>query len=152
MRITQASQPDTGEWSALRGALWPDAGVDEHLADIAAMLAEAGRAICFLARSDDGASVGFAEVSLRYDYVNGCSTSPVGFLEGLYVTPAARRQGIARELVTAAEAWSAQKGCREFASDVLLENVESQKVHEALGFTETDRVVYFHKPLAAQEG
>ena len=37
------------------------------------------------------------------DYVNGCTTSPVGFLEGLYVAAAARRQGVARALCDAAE-------------------------------------------------
>jgi aminoglycoside 6'-N-acetyltransferase I len=38
-------------------------------------------------------------------------------------------------------------GCSEFASDTLLDNVESHKFHAALGFQETERVVYFRKIL-----
>lgn len=147
MKVTPASPQDTADWLALRRQLWPEASVDEHRGDIEKMLGDAERAACFLARSADGAVAGFAEVSLRHDYVNGCSTSPVGFLEGLFVVPQSRRQGVARALVAAAEAWAAHHGCREFASDVLVENVESQEVHAALGFSETDRVVYFHKRL-----
>lgn len=152
MQVTPASPQDAADWLALRRQLWPEPSADEHRANIEKMLAHAERAVCLLARSADGAVAGFAEVALRHDYVNGCSTSPVGFLEGLFVVPKARRQGVARALVAAAEAWAAHHGCREFASDVLVENVESQTVHAALGFAETDRVVYFHKSLVPLKG
>jgi aminoglycoside 6'-N-acetyltransferase I len=36
---------------------------------------------------------------------------------------------------------------RELASDALLDNNGSHAMHEALGFTETERVVYFRKAL-----
>jgi aminoglycoside 6'-N-acetyltransferase I len=152
MRVTPATPPDAADWLALRAQLWPEASADEHRADIEKMLGDTERAICLLARSAGGAVAGFAEVSLRRDYVNGCSTSPVGFLEGLFVVAGSRRKGVARALVAAAEDWAARHGCSEFASDVLLENVESQKAHAALGFFETDRVVYFHKSLMPRKG
>lgn len=151
MAVTQASQHDAGDWYSLRRALWPHASDDDHRTDIAKILGNDECAACFLARTNDEALAGFAEVTLRRDYVNGCATSPVGFLEGLYVAPAARRRGTARALVAAAEAWAASRGCSEFASDVLVENVESRKVHAALGFSETERVVYFHKLLAPRK-
>jgi aminoglycoside 6'-N-acetyltransferase I len=151
MGVTQAAQHDADDWFSLRRALWPHASDDKHRADIAKMLGNDKRAACFLARTGDGLA-GFAEVTLRGDYVNGCSTSPVGFLEGLFVVPAVRRRGAARALVAAAEDWAARHGCREFASDVSVENLESQKVHAALGFSETERVVYFHKTLTPQKG
>jgi aminoglycoside 6'-N-acetyltransferase I len=91
-------------------------------------------------------AVAFAEVSLR-PYVNGCKSSPVAFLEGLYVDPAWRLQGVARELVRAAEAWGRRAGCAEFASDIHLENHISHATHLALGFAETERVIYFRKAL-----
>ncbi len=37
--------------------------------------------------------------ALRGDYVNGTSTSPVAFVEGLYVAPTHRRAGIARTML-----------------------------------------------------
>ena len=105
-------------------------------------------AIAYVARGNDGNAVAFAEATLRKDYVNGCSTAPVGFLEGLYVEPAYRGHGLARLLSKALEEWAIGLGCTEFASDVLLHNEAGQRAHEALGYTETERVVFYAKWLA----
>jgi aminoglycoside 6'-N-acetyltransferase I len=43
--------------------------------------------------------------------------------------------------------WARARGCRELASDALLDNEASQRAHRALGFEETERVVYFSKKL-----
>ncbi|MDH7639278.1 aminoglycoside 6'-N-acetyltransferase [Sphingomonas oryzagri] len=139
------------DWSILRGELWADGTAEDHRTFAAASLDEPTRLIAFLARDGDGAPVGFAEASLRFDYVNGCATSPVGFLEGLYVREAARRRGIARGLVVAVEQWARGCGCTELASDALLENAVSQKVHRGVGFAETERVVFFRKSLEIPE-
>jgi aminoglycoside 6'-N-acetyltransferase I len=95
----------------------------------------------------DVAAVGFIEASVRTDYVNGTQSSPVAFLEGLYVVPEARRKGVARALVAAVERWGCDVGCSEFASDASIENQLSHTVHRALGFQETERVVFFRKRL-----
>ena len=79
--------------------------------------------------------------------MNGCNTSPVGFLEGLYVEPRYRKRGLARLLCSAVEDWAKGMGCSEFASDVLLQNEMGQRVHEALGFNATDRVVFYLKQI-----
>jgi aminoglycoside 6'-N-acetyltransferase I len=92
---------------------------------------------------------GFAEVLLRSDPVNGCETSPVAFLEGLWVGLPYRRRGIARQLIGAAEDWARSLGCREFASDALVGNIPSHGVHIATGFAQTERVVCFRKRLRA---
>lgn len=90
---------------------------------------------------------GFVEASVRADCVNGTESSPVAFLEGLYVVSEARRMGIATALVAAVCRWAQSVGCRELASDALLENQVSHTVHQALGFEETERVVFFRKAL-----
>ncbi len=100
-----------------------------------------------LAIDSNNAVVGFAEAGLRVDPVNGTDGSPVGFLEGLYVVPTWRRQGIGRALVQAVEQWTRSRGCFELASDALLDNRESHAAHAAYGFKETERVVYFNKRL-----
>lgn len=79
--------------------------------------------------------------------MNGTSSSPVAFLEGLYVRPEARNRGIARGLVEAVSEWALSRGCSELASDTQLENLASQAVHERLGFVETERTVFFRKSL-----
>jgi aminoglycoside 6'-N-acetyltransferase I len=104
-------------------------------------------AVVFVAEREGGRGLaGFAEVATR-PYADGCETSPVAYLEGWYVDPDARRHGVGRALVRAAEGWARERGLREFASDALLENVISQRAHEALGFVEVERAVRYRKPL-----
>jgi aminoglycoside 6'-N-acetyltransferase I len=133
------------EWLALRAALWPDASDADHFRGMADALAR-GHYIR-LARGGGGVALGFVEASKRVDYVNGTDSSPVAFIEGIYVVPEFRRQGVARALVDAVVHWAKEKGCRELASDSLLLNIEAHAVHRALGFDETERVVYFRKVL-----
>ena len=101
----------------------------------------------FVAYDAKRRAVGLIEVAARGDYVNGTRTSPVAFLEGIYVVPDARRRGVARELVACAERWASSLGIREFASDARIENEASHAMHRHLGFGETERVVYFRKDL-----
>jgi aminoglycoside 6'-N-acetyltransferase I len=129
----------------MRNALWPHAAA-ENSDEITALLADAEQA-AFVARDDAGEPMGFAEASIRRDHVNGCDTSPVGFLEGIYVVDDARRQGVARRLVAAVAEWSRALGCVELASDAAVDNNSSHRMHEALGFSETERVVYFRRML-----
>jgi len=143
MHIVPATWVDREDLAALRRALWPDAGDG----DIARMLHEPARFAAFIAREPNCGAIGFAEASLRHDYVNGCDTSPVGFLEGLYVVPYFRRRGVAASLVRAVEQWTLAQGARELASDALIDNFDGQRMHVALGFQEVERVVSFHKRL-----
>ena len=145
--IKPCTSVEQAGWLQLRMALWPADRAD-HLQEMQELCAQAGRYAQFLAYSALGEPQGLVEVALRSDYVNGTESSPVGFLEGLYVAPAFRKQGIAAMLVKTAEQWAREQGCTEMASDALLDNTASQAMHRALGFVETERVVYFRKPLS----
>ncbi|MGW6728036.1 aminoglycoside 6'-N-acetyltransferase [Nocardia sp. NPDC055029] len=147
MRIHPCGADDLDELASLRAQLWPDSSVDEHRADVGEQYDDSRGAAAFLARDDRGTAVGFGEVTLRHDYVNGCDTSPVAFLEGLYVAPTHRRSGVARALCAALEAWGRDQGCTELGSDALLTNVTGQEMHAALGFAERERVVFYRKIL-----
>ena len=92
-------------------------------------------------------SVGFAECQLRHDYVEGTESSPVGYLEGIFVSEEYRKSGIAKGLLSACEAWAKAQGCREFASDCELENTQSLHFHLHTGFTEANRIICFAKKL-----
>jgi aminoglycoside 6'-N-acetyltransferase I len=141
--VTPASSTDRA-WLSLRSRLWPHPE-SEHLREMADTLARGH--FVRLAFAPDGSAVGFVEASQRVDYVNGTSTSPVAFVEGLYVEPSARRKGVARALVAEVEHWAAAQGCSELASDSPVENVMAHAAHRALGFEETERVVYFRRAL-----
>ncbi len=138
---------EDSDWLALREMLWPDSGREEHAAEMARVAEEPFRFGQFVARDAAGARLGFAEVSLRTDYVNGTESSPVAFIEGLFVLPHARRQGVAGALMAAIVAWARARGCSELASDALLDNTGSHAMHAALGFAETERVVFFRRTL-----
>ena len=147
-RCTSANQSG---WLPLRQALWPHCAEAEHLSEMTQFVAQSDRYIQLIAYAESHEPVGLAEASLRHDYVNGTETSPVAFLEGLYVVPTHRRRGLARSLVTAIAEWAVSRRCREFASDAPLENEVSHAVHTSLGFAETERVVYFRKALLAND-
>lgn len=144
-QITPPQGPGDRAWLALRRALWPDGPQAEHLLGMADTLARGHHVR--LAVGATGLALGFVEASRRVDYVNGATSSPVAFLEGLYVVPQARRQGIARSLVESVIEWALRQGCRELASDSLLDNAAAHAAHRALGFEETERVVYFRRAL-----
>ena len=91
--------------------------------------------------------VGFAQCGLRTDYVEGTETSPVGYLEGIFVKANYRNNGYARELLLACEMWTKDMGCTEFASDCELDNTNSLKFHMAMGFVEANRIICFKKNL-----
>jgi aminoglycoside 6'-N-acetyltransferase I len=156
IRIRHAEPADANPWLALRRELWPEederslaAGAARFFADPRPGPGTMPEAV--LVAVEAGAVpvlVGFAEVSRRA-YAEGCETSPVGFLEGWYVVPARRRQGVGRALVAAAEGWARALGCREFASDALAENTVSAAAHRALGFEEVEVIRCFRKDLAS---
>jgi len=139
---------DEPGWLAFREALWDDCPRDEHLEEMASFLADTARFAQFMAcRSDDGRPVGFVEASLRVDYVNGTDSSPVTFIEGVYVDPSHRRHGVARALLAPVRAWALAQGCTELASDAAIDNHASHALHRAMAFEETERVVFFRLPL-----
>ena len=141
----QAVDADAAEVAALACELWPEHSAEEMAEEFESLLTREDAAV-FLYR-EQGKAVGFAQCQLHRDYVEGTKTSPVGYLEGIYVREDVRRQGIARKLLSACESWAKVQGCMEFASDCELNNVKSQRFHQAVGFEEANRIVAYVKKL-----
>ena len=59
-------------------------------------------AVCFINYADDK-PIGFAQCQLRHDYVVGTESSPVGYLEGIYLSEGYRKNGYAAELLSECE-------------------------------------------------
>lgn len=95
----------------------------------------------------DSINIGFAQVQLRHDYVEGTESSPVGYLEGIYVKEEYRKCGYAVKLLQSCEQWAKEQGCTEFASDCELTNDTSLAFHLKAGFTEANRIICFTKQL-----
>lgn len=145
MEIRRAGHMELAAVCALALCLWPGHERAELEEEFASLLEKPDAAL-YLA-SDGELPVGFAQCQLRRDYVEGTETSPVGYLEGIYVTEAFRNKGVARMLLQCCERWAAEQGCEEFASDCELDNTVSQQFHQKLGFEEANRIVCFTKRL-----
>jgi aminoglycoside 6'-N-acetyltransferase I len=139
---------DAPDWLRMREALWPEDGAGTHAGEIEQYFAGALRMPLevLVAVAETGGAVGFAELSIR-NYAEDCVTDRVAYLEGWYVAPEWRRQGVGKSLVEAAEAWARSEGCTEFGSDALLDNETSAAAHRALGFEETVQIRCFKKQL-----
>ena len=101
----------------------------------------------FFLKYENEVPIGFAQCHLRYDYVEGTETTPVGYLEGIFVKEGYRNKGYAKELLNECETWAKRKGCHEFASDCEIDNISSFGFHKAMNFTEVNRIICFTKKL-----
>jgi len=150
--LVRLARPDDRDaLSLLFAALWPEESAEEHAKELTSLLSGKFPSVMplliWVAESSDGAMIGFIEAGLR-SCADGCDMSrPVGYVEGWYIAENYRRAGIGSALLRAAEDWAREQGCTEMASDALLENILSQDVHRAAGFTEVDRAVKYRKGL-----
>ncbi|MBQ8822113.1 MAG: GNAT family N-acetyltransferase [Lachnospiraceae bacterium] len=143
--IKQATKADALTLAELAIQMWEDNTV-EGLTEEFAELVSGENAVCYILYEGE-VPIGFAQCQLRFDYVEGTETSPVGYLEGIFIREDFRHKGYAKELLQACEAWAKGKGCTEFASDCELDNVSSWQFHLAMGFQEANRVICFTKGL-----
>ena len=143
--IRKAAVEDAQKVASLATKMWKSHTMEELTEEFCDYISKES-SIVFLAMSDESA-VGFAQCGLRHDYVEGTESSPVGYLEGVFVEAAYRRQGIARELVSACQLFAKEQGCTEFASDCELDNEESLQFHLRMGFKEANRIICFTKRL-----
>lgn len=145
MKIERAQQRHLDAVTNLALQLWPAHEYTELRQEIGEILSQPDAA--FFLAFDGETPVGFAQCQLRRDYVEGTESSPVGYLEGIFVAEGCRHQGIARELLVACEIWAKAQGCAEFASDCELSNTESLRFHLRVGFLEANRIICFAKKL-----
>jgi aminoglycoside 6'-N-acetyltransferase I len=145
MQVRPLAHGDIADWVDLRAALWPEQPREELEAEGCAAIAAESPLVVFVA-DVDGRLAGFIEISLR-SYAEGCTGSPVPYVEGWYVRSEARRRGIGGALMRAVEAWCRERGHAELGSDALAENALSRAAHAALGFGEVETLVVFRKVL-----
>jgi aminoglycoside 6'-N-acetyltransferase I len=146
--VRPVTPADADDWLAMRCALWPDGSPAEHGKEIRRYFSGTAREpqAVLIAGEPGEPLVGFVELSIR-PCAEGCRTDRVAYLEGWYVAPGARRTGVGRALVAAAERWGRAQGCTEMASDTQPDNAVSAAAHAALGFEDAGLVRCFRKTL-----
>jgi len=143
----QVVRPDQfTQWRGLRDALYSGLEAEFHDDEMDQIYASEDQRCLVALMPPHARVVGFVEISLR-NIVDGCDGSPVGYFEGLYVSPEARGRGIARALMQGACDWFRQQGCSEIATDSELDDTEAQAFWSAMGFDELWRVVQFRRAL-----
>ncbi len=143
--IKRATIEDAKTVAGLAIKMWKSHTVEELTEEFREYICK-GNCEVILAILDDCA-VGFAQCGLRNDYVEGTDTSPVGYLEGIFVEEHYRKNGLAKEMLDACQKWAKEQHCTEFASDCELVNEDSRKFHLKMGFEEANRIICFTKKL-----
>jgi ribosomal protein S18 acetylase RimI-like enzyme len=87
--------------------------------------------VIFLAFDENGVAVGFTQL---YPLFSSVSANRKYLLNDLYVVPAARRSGAARELLTAAAQFARANGAASMSLSTALDNQPAQDLYESLGW------------------
>lgn len=143
--VRKAEKQDLEILANLAVQIWDSHSVSELIVEFSEIM-EKGNSQFFLKYEND-IPIGFAQCQLRYDYVEGTKTSPVGYLEGIFIKEGYRNKGYAKELLAECEVWAKGNGCQEFASDCEIDNIDSFQFHKAMNFTEANRIICFTKTL-----
>ena len=89
--IKRAKTEDADALAGLAIQMWTE-HIPEDLAEEFRRLVTNDDAVCFIKWVDDK-PIAFAQCQLRHDYVEGTDSSPVGYLEGIFVSEGYRKQG-----------------------------------------------------------
>jgi len=143
--IEEINKDNFNEWLSMALALWPDNEENELMDEFHKMLSSK-KEQAFIYKLDD-VYIGFINLSIRNDYVEGSNSTPVGYVEGIYVKPEYRNNGIAKELITKGEEWVKAKGCTQMGSDIEVDNDISYKFHKKVGFKVANRIICFIKDI-----
>lgn len=143
--IRKACKEDSLVLAKMARKIWDNDSVEELKKEFEEF-ADDPNIVSFI-KYEDGNPIAFANLSIRYDYVEGCETTPVAYLEGIFVDEKYRNRGYGRDLLIACENWAKDRDIKEFASDCELTNTDSFAFHKAIGFEETNRIICFKKDL-----
>lgn len=143
--IKRAEEKDIAAIANLAAMMWSNHSIEELNNEFSDLFMK--EEAQFFLKYENDIPVGFAQCQLRHDYVEGTETSPVGYLEGIFVKEGFRHKGYAGALLAECENWAKSKGCKEFASDCELDNDDSLQFHRAMNFTKANRIICFTKKI-----
>lgn len=143
--VRKATNNDSHVLAEMAVLMWNSHTVDELETEFMETLNDKNST--FFIKYINNIPVGFSQCGLKTDYVEGTESSPIGYLEGIFVKEKYRNKGCAKELLCACEMWAKEIGCSEFASDCELDNIGSFNFHMVMGFDEANRIICFKKRL-----
>lgn len=145
MKLVPVTRDEFSQWKEMRKAVFSeldDAYHDEEMEKIIS----SNEWYCYFLKDKNNTILGLVELSSR-NIVDGCLSSPVAYLEGLYLKPAYQGKGNGREVIAMILEWCRDRGFSELATDTEITNTNAQNFYQAVGFQETYRVVEFRFDL-----
>jgi len=97
---------------------------------------------CYFLKIDEDQIIGLVELSSR-NIVDGCLSSPVAYIEGLYLKKKYRDKGLGKEAIEIIKNWCKENDFSELGADTELKNIKAQKFFKSVGFHESYRIVEF---------
>lgn len=116
--------------------------IDSATAFVRERLSQRDSAI-FLAFVDDD-SLGFVQL---YPSFSSVAMKPIFILNDLYVSPPARKQGIATALVNRSELHAIESGAARLSLATEVSNTTAQKLYEKLGWKKDEVFVHYNRAL-----
>ncbi|MDJ0621871.1 MAG: GNAT family N-acetyltransferase [Desulfocapsaceae bacterium] len=141
MKLVAISQLDFPLWARFRSEIYPLLSEEFNTTEMSSILRN-DLWHCWFIENDDGERIGLVELSLR-NIVDGCLSSPVPYIEGLYLIETQRGRGSGARVIEMIKQWCYKYGYTELATDAELTNVRAQQFYEKIGFEEVDRVVEY---------
>jgi aminoglycoside 6'-N-acetyltransferase I len=145
-KIFEAEREHLDDFLVMALDLWGVDHTDNELKEIFLDALHSEKFKIFLF-SVDNEIAAFIFLSIRSDYVEGSTSNPTGYVEGIYVKPDHRKSGIAKQLLLEGEKWLKKKGCKQIGSDAYIDNKLSYDFHIRVGFEEAGRLVTFIKDI-----
>jgi aminoglycoside 6'-N-acetyltransferase I len=137
-----ATLDDFDVWHRFRSVLYSDLDPIYSETEIRRTIEDPALASFLVFLNEEPGPIGMIELSLR-NIVDGCSSTPVAYIEGLYLIEKYQGQGLGKEMMAFIKKWAREQGCTELAVDTELEKERAQKFYLREGFEETYRVVQF---------
>ncbi len=141
MKTRKAKKNDLDAWVKLRYTLWPESTPDALLAEAKSILTSLND-VCFLLFSPSEDLEGFIESSI-YSGTEG----PYAHVEGWYVSPKFRGQGLGKKLIEEIEQWCLHRTISILTSDTTANYPLSPDAHASSGFKKVHEFSIFIKEL-----
>lgn len=142
-----ATLDDFPTWHRLRAELYADLDPVHSENEIRRIVEDLDLTTFLVFDEKKETLIGMLELSLR-NIVDGCESTPVAYVEGLYVLEPFQGQGLGKEMIAFAKKWGWEQGCTELAVDTEWENHKAREFYLRQGFEETFRVVQFRMRIA----
>ena len=141
MRLSLIQRNQFPQWRQMRGEVYGSLDDEFHEKEMEQIFAREDW-FCHFLTGTSNQILGLVELSSR-NIADGCLSSPVAYLEGIYLKKELRGRGLGKEAMGLILHWCKEKGYKELATDSELSNLNAQKYFNALGFHETFRIVEF---------